>query len=445
MEAVQREEDGALRTYAYGYHEPSEELFWLHEVRDWRRVRAEVEGRGVVTVFTDDTGAAREVRHGFILPDGLPQDVIAELALKEYLAEELIAVQMPPRPHGGRSGIQFEKHRPLSISEMRVFQLEPNLTVILPGKCQARCPFCIEPEGPAPRSTAHWLRSFEILLAELPPIFRTISISGGEPSLSPAFGDVLSILAEYRSVGRLRRVVLTTNGSVKSLTRHMPSMGAALTHANISRHAVEDPINAGVFKTRRVPTRSELAGLVRGFHEQKVPVNLNCVYSSDHAFGQLLSAIDIKSLRAEAERYIQFAREVGASSVVFRHDHRDPHLSSSTHLEMAFADVETVHEANCSSCHVITKAVHGMPVNFKRSAFEPVKLHYETELYEMVLHSDGDLYRDWSRQHPIKRPLPHALPAEDWNRFTAKRPELGDVGLVDCDDRQNTCQLLSVF
>src|SRR5262249_2470135 len=120
-----------------------------------------------------------------------------------------------------------------------VMQDEPNCTLILPGPCQARCRFCVEPVGPAPSSNDEWLRLQQRLLEGLPKVFRILSISGGEPTLSPVFERVLEMIARKRKEDPMRfhRVVLTTNAHPASFERHLPAIGNAITHLNISRHA----------------------------------------------------------------------------------------------------------------------------------------------------------------------------------------------------------------
>lgn len=336
------------------------------------------------------------------------------------------------------------QRRPVRLSELRHRYLEPNLTAILPGKCQARCRFCIEPEGPPPPSMSAWLDSFEsLMLRELPPTFRTISISGGEPTLSPVFASALELLVKAREAGRIKRVVLTTNGSAKSLTKHLEQIGRAVTHVNISRHAVDDDDNARVFKTTKIPRGDELRDMIGQLNRRGLPVNLNCVYSSEHLFGEQLKDAPLAYIRAEAKRFIGFARALGATSVVFRHDHRVFDLSHTTPLEAAFDDYAVMHQAQCASCRVVGKLIRGMPVNFKRSAYEPMEHHLVSELYELVLHSDGGLYRDWSRQQPIERPLPPMVIIEPFESVVASHVSTRPMSTVpECEEHEDTCGLM---
>jgi hypothetical protein len=74
------------------------------------------------------------------------------------------------------------------------------------------------------------------------------------------------------------------------------------------------------------------------------------------------------------------ASRLGATSVAFRQDHRGHHQNDPTWLERCFRDHQSVREAACDSCRVVTKLIDGLPVNFKRSAHEPTTLHPEHEL-----------------------------------------------------------------
>jgi organic radical activating enzyme len=343
----------------------------------------------------------------------------------------------------------MRQREPVGVGNLRHRYLDPNFTAILPGKCQARCRFCLEPEGPPPPSLEAWLESFEALVTrELPPTFRTVSISGGEPTLSPVFEPMLRILTGARASRRIARVVLTTNGNAKGLTKHMDAIGAAVTNVNISRHAADDLANARVFKTHNVPDADQLRELIAQLSRRGVPANLNCVYSQDHAFGRLLTDVSREELRAEAEHYITFARTVGATSVVFRHDHRVWAPDLTTALEAVFADYAEVHRTQCESCRVVGKVIRGMPVNFKQSAHETVDLHMDVELYELVLHSDGTLHRDWSRRHPIRRPLePMLLPPDlrgevGRHAFASSGPPMF---LQECEPAAVSCGLLTAL
>lgn len=330
------------------------------------------------------------------------------------------------------------------LDQLRVFQLDPNLTAILPCHCQARCPFCVEPESKLQAQPSMWLEAFRTLIEdELPEVFRVLTLSGGEPSLSPVFADMLAITARHLESGRLKRVVLTTNGQGESLTKDIDRLARGVTHVNISRHAAEDHANARIFKTKAIPTAGELRDLISALNRRGLPVNLNCVYSAQHLFGEKSHGWDRPRRRAEAKKFISFAKTVGASSVVFRLDHTSATIREASALEEAFSDYATVHEAQCESCSVRGKIIRGLAVNFKQSLFEPTGAHPEGELYELILHSDGRLYRDWSRRLPLDRPLPQTVPTQDWEQLRLKTEGPFQASPEECRRPEATCTLMA--
>ena len=65
-------------------------------------------------------------------------------------------------------------------------------------------------------------------------------------------------------------------------------------------------------------------------------------------------------------------------------------------------------------------------------------------LYEVVMHSDGVLYRDWSRQEPVQRPLPnmdYMYEAHDSPEARALAPPT--PFLNECEPRAVSCGLLT--
>lgn len=204
--------------------------------------------------------------------------------------------------------------------------------------------------------------------------------------------------------------MLTTNGA--ALTKNMDLVLRAVTHLNLSRHAVDESANAEVFRSVKVPRLQDLRAQIGKFNAHGIPVNLNCVYTRSQALGLNLDVTSKSQLRAAAKSYISMAKELRASSIVFRSDHRGGLTDEGTLLEHCFDDFAVVHSASCASCRVVTKLIRGLPVNFKQSAYEPSALHPSDELYELIFHSDGLLYRDWSRKIPVRRPL--RLSLEPW-------------------------------
>ena len=82
-------------------------------------------------------------------------------------------------------------------------------------------------------------------LEKLPDSFSALSISGGEPTLSPMFGKFLARMGVYRRKHHLDRVVMTTHGG--NLKPFITAVGCVIEHINISRHGIGTEENQRVF------------------------------------------------------------------------------------------------------------------------------------------------------------------------------------------------------
>jgi molybdenum cofactor biosynthesis enzyme MoaA len=158
----------------------------------------------------------------------------------------------------------------------------PNTTLLLPGSCNASCSFCFWNQSEAKiRQPDNYTEKVFSTIENLPEEFRTLSLSGGEPTLSPYFGRVLAALGKFRRGNHLDRVVLTTHGG--NLAPFITAVGCVVDHINISRHEIGYHANVSVFKTTNIPTDEELTGMIKKIHtETSCDVTLNCVIPADH-------------------------------------------------------------------------------------------------------------------------------------------------------------------
>ena len=261
----------------------------------------------------------------------------------------------------------------------------PNITILLPGGCNAKCDFCF------------WDRSFAKIkppmdyservwssIRSLPKDFRVISISGGEPTLSPWFTRILGGVTRFRRERVIDRVVLTTHGG--NLVPHLPIIGCAIDHINISRHAVGTEANKSIFKTDKIPTDKELETTISRIHaETSCDVTLNCVVQPD------VSAVFCYD-------FIKYAKSLGADAVSFRKVASD---ATPTDAEMAFSVAHGIQaQTKCPVCRGMSQLVDGFDVRWKGSVNEP---SIETKgVYEVVIHPDGNAYADWGMKVPLE-------------------------------------------
>lgn len=148
-----------------------------------------------------------------------------------------------------------------------------NFTVITSGGCNAKCGFCTDPMNynPSPDYISNFVNLF--LNNSLPPIFDQISISGGEPTISPDLGTLLNIITVTK---RFKKVVLTTNGT--NLLNLVDLIGTHVNHVNVSRHGIGYENNVKVFKNKQIISDEDLKVAASRLAGYGVDVNLNYVY-----------------------------------------------------------------------------------------------------------------------------------------------------------------------
>lgn len=297
----------------------------------------------------------------------------------------------------------------------------PNFSIILPGGCNARCKFCFWRQ----RSGGDFLAGLARALRILPDNFRTVSITGGEPTLSRSFSATLAVI---RTNGRSwERIVLTTNGA--ALLTQADAIAQVCTHVNVSRHGVTDRANRRVFGTESVPSREELRLVIARLSTHGVPTTLSRVLDSVRP-----------ETRDSIEKYVAFAKRMGAASVHLRKRNGDlaPHP-----VEAEFAHLHGWN-SSCPACSNRVQFIGGMAVTWKRGLLETA----DAGRHEAILQSDGRLTWDWAGRVPFAPPRPSSakrlavmqdsprMSADAWDYF---RNGCGFGPQVGCGSSRGGC------
>ena len=261
--------------------------------------------------------------------------------------------------------------------------IEKNITILVPGSCDASCDFCFwDREGgkiKPPLDYLTMLRRTLLTLSET--MYPNLSISGGEPTISRFFRSILVEVARIRRERKFEKVILTTHGG--NLKEFIDLVACAVDYVNISRHHFDDEENRKIFKSKNVPTTTELEQLI----PLLPPVTFNCVIKQG-------TSVDF------CEEFISFAASIGVYSISFRKE--SSNITPSDAEKHFVQHYPTVAESNCPVCRGVSVAVLGgaILVNFKSSVPEPsIELGEE---YEVVFHPDGELYTDWGRKLKYK-------------------------------------------
>lgn len=243
----------------------------------------------------------------------------------------------------------------------------PNFTIILPGPCQAKCDFCYWKSS---KPSQNYLAQLKTVLDIIPLEFTRLSLSGGEPTLSPYLEEVITVVRQRRD---WNAVVLTTNGADCSRLYDLE-----IDHINISRHAEYNVNNWRVFGTRKVPSVEKLEQDIAVLNKYGKDVTINCT---------LQNQFDKESL----ESFLRKMHDIGATGVTFRKDQRKESIDPPR--EMFFLDSKARRVWSCDACRVWNNLYLGMSVTWKSSIPEP-SIHYG-QVYELIFHPNGRLTIDW--------------------------------------------------
>lgn len=254
---------------------------------------------------------------------------------------------------------------------------DPNFSIVLPGPCNGKCHFCFWKREDAKYELSPEVFSMRLdyILQRLPSQFRQISITGGEPTMSPCFKSVLNVIRHRKA--RWPKVVLTTNGT--GLRPDVNRFQDVVDHVNISRHGASDVVNNRIFGTIMPPLGLIECKIAR-LNRLGVDVTANCVLSPT-----LL----------HCDNFIKCMRGVGFSSVCFRKPHEEGCTLDPTPEEKLYKDWKVTGEYSCPVCRTKTQIIQGVTVSWKASIPEPSE--GLDLIYEAILHPDGTLSADWRK------------------------------------------------
>lgn len=245
--------------------------------------------------------------------------------------------------------------------------INPNLSIVVPGGCNANCQFCFWKKT---KTCNNYLEKMKVTLSNLPSQFYQLSLTGGEPTLSPYLEDIVNSIDREK----FRHTVLTTNGA--NLLEKVNILKGKIDHINISRHHYDDNINNSIFNSKMITTE-QLKNVTNELNKVGIDVTYSAVLSEN------------LSTKEEIETYIQFAKENGASQVFFRKPHGtlDP-----TNAEKSFESIESK-EYSCPVCRTKNQIINDIRISWKASLEEPSK--ELGTIYELIMNENAELTKDW--------------------------------------------------
>lgn len=265
-----------------------------------------------------------------------------------------------------------------------------NFTIITTGGCNAKCDFCFDPMNKP--TGVDYLLNLEDALKSMPKKWNQVSISGGEPTISPHFTKVLKLVHKQKHV---KKVVLTTNGT--KLLEHIDIIAKSVNHLNVSRHAIGYDENVKIFKNKQIIDDGDLQTAIKILSLSGVDTTLNCVYTDDN-----MMTTDF------VFDFVRYAQFLGAS-VCFRYDCRTTEIKDITPIEQDLIDIKykPTFKSECPVCRTRGFTILGTQVLFKATVNEPTgnKAYSDSdEPYEVVFHPSGTLTRDWAEKQKFEFP-----------------------------------------
>jgi pyruvate-formate lyase-activating enzyme len=298
---------------------------------------------------------------------------------------------------------------------LKTYNDNPNFSILLPGGCNAHCSFCFNDSTDISNEEiplVEYVKQLKYTLENMPENFRQISLTGGEPLISPYFSHVISMLALYGE--QFRKVVLTTNGT--HLINQLPLLSSVVNHINISRHHYDDAFNKQVFKGTYTVDTHDLHRIIDQCGQHGIDVSLNCVIK-EHTMGAFI------------ERYIKYARELGVRSVNFR---RESGTLEPTSVENGYEHYKVISESSCPVCRTKEQLIRGVTVIWSGSLDEPSE--HINDVYELIFMPDGNLYRDWKGMKPYVV-APKEVIVDNHSGYF----ELQNTGYADCERGRGEC------
>jgi pyruvate-formate lyase-activating enzyme len=275
----------------------------------------------------------------------------------------------------GASRIQIRR-----TSEMTY---NPDVKIILPGGCNARCSFCFGGKNWGVFSAPSWGDRMKKLLNSLPPEFCQLNITGGEPTISENFQELIHIVRLQKE--RWPKVVLSTNGSYSDL-----DLSGSVDHVNISRHHYEDRANWDIFGTTTTPSTGQLKRRIRDLSVQGIDVTLSMVIQGCWDRDGILLMVE-------------YCKSVGAVGLTIRTDYRIGLEESRT--EKSFSHLRSVRETGCPVCHTKVQIIEGLFVTWSRGVLEPTAILPPGEVFEVIIQPDCSMTLDYAGNLPYEIPM----------------------------------------
>lgn len=293
-----------------------------------------------------------------------------------------------------------------------------NLSIFVDDECNADCRFCVAQLRYEHRKQLYrkehiaaddrYLARLRYVLETVRPLNPSISITGGEPSISPRLLPVIAMVDELG----FRKRTITTNGSGllrvedgKTVVEHL--MERKFDHLNISRVCTEEAKNREIMRYSGQGgycSNEDIRQIAEIVRAGDMRIRMSCVLLQQ----AVNSATKIKE-------YVDFYRQYGIDNFIFRqlmdYDHRAVNREKIAYCDRNRVDLNELWEEmerdpeikpymNLLGYYYYVELYdyHGCRVAGESADLEQQyreKSRHSDVVYEMVFHTDGVLSASW--------------------------------------------------
>lgn len=156
-----------------------------------------------------------------------------------------------------------------------------NIYIITGEECNCKCKYCVgclkENIYKKKITDKKYYKKLSNMLKSLRNEIWSVTILGGEPTISPRIFNILKIIKDYKF-----KKVMTTNGILLKNKSFLSKINkSSLDHLNISRHDFNDKKNSILFQNVNVPNTKELKIIVKNI-KSSIKLRINCNLIKGH-------------------------------------------------------------------------------------------------------------------------------------------------------------------
>lgn len=292
-----------------------------------------------------------------------------------------------------------------------------NLSIFVDDYCNADCKFCVAQlryeniakayEKPKIEDDEEYFRRLDEVLTYIEPLNVSVSITGGEPTISKKLVRILELIDRHN----MRKRTITTNGSAllnevdgKTILDHL--IVRKFDHLNISKTHYDEEINKRIMRYKKgYCSNEDLAKIIPYAKEKGLRPRLSCLLLKDGIH-------DVDGMA----KYIEFYEKMGIDNVIFRElmDYDEKSMCNKEKMEYNLINKVRLNdvwkEVDKDSRFVPFKNLLGYYYYVEIYNYNDVvvcsesadlkvqtieKSNNEDIVYEMVFHPNGNLNGSW--------------------------------------------------